>query len=506
MNHPSEEAPSLSLKQALRRANRLQAILEVAKAMAAAHSLDALLPLILREAARVVEADRCSLFILDRQRNELWSRVAQGAKQEIRVPLGHGIAGAVAQTGEVVNLVDAYSDPRFDRDWDIKTDYRTTSILCVPMRDTHGDVTGVLQALNAVDGNFDEEDTELLVALGGQAAQAIENAMLHDEIGRLFEGFVQASVMAIESRDPSTAGHSGRVASLTTCLAEATEQTPEGPFRGLHFTPEQIQEIRYASLLHDFGKIGVREAVLVKANKLYPHELDALKLRFDFARKDRQMASMARRIDAMKLRGDRAFLEIDQEENERLVRELKEIDDALEFVMQCNRPTVLAQGGFERLATLSGLSFNDSNERPQALLTAADLQVLSIPKGSLSATERREIESHVTHTYRFLSQIPWTRTLRRVPEIAYAHHEKLDSKGYPRALAPAQIPVQAKMMAIADIYDALTAADRPYKKAVPHELAVDILRKESDNGQLDKDLFRIFVEADVPKRALKARP
>jgi HD-GYP domain-containing protein (c-di-GMP phosphodiesterase class II) len=493
------------LKQALRRVDKLQAILEVAKAMAAAHSLDELLPLIMREAARVVEADRCSLFVIDRQRNELWSRVAQGAKQEIRVPLGQGIAGSVAQKGEVVNLRDAYEDPRFNRDWDTKTNYRTKSMLCVPMRDTHGEVTGVIQALNASDGAFDDEDVELLIALGGQAAQAIENAMLHEDINRLFEGFVQASVMAIESRDPTTAGHSGRVASLTVSLAEATEQAPGGPFRDLKFSTDQIQEIRYASLLHDFGKIGVREPVLVKAEKLYPHELEVLKQRFDLARKDRQMASMVRRLDAIKMRGDRAIDEIEQEENERLAREIKEVDDALEFVLQCNRPTVLAQGGFERLTGLAGLSYTDSRERPQMLLTPNDVQVLSIPRGSLSPTERREIESHVTHTFRFLSQIPWTKSLKRVPEIAYAHHEKLDGKGYPRAVASEQIPVQSKMMAISDIYDALTASDRPYKKAVPHDLALDILRKESESGQLDKELFKIFVEADVPKRALKSR-
>ncbi|MBL8913295.1 MAG: GAF domain-containing protein [Archangium sp.] len=493
------------LRQALRRADKLQAILDIAKVMAAQHNLDELLPLILREAARVVEADRCSLFILDRQRNELWSRVAQGAKTEIRVPLGQGIAGSVAQTGDVVNLIDAYDDPRFQRDWDIKTNYRTKSVLCVPMRDTRGDVTGVIQALNAADGAFDDEDVELLIALGGQAAQAIENAMLHEEINRLFEGFVQASVMAIESRDPTTAGHSGRVASLTVGLAQAAELAIGGPYRDLKFTTDQIQEIRYASLLHDFGKIGVREPVLVKAEKLYPHELEVLKQRFELARKDRQLASYVRRLDGIKLRGDRAIDEVVGEENERLTRELKEIDDALDFILQCNRPTVLAQGGFERLTGLAGLSFNDSRERPQMLLTPNEVQVLSIPRGSLSATERREIESHVTHTFRFLAQIPWTRTLKRVPEIAYAHHEKLDGKGYPRAVPGDQIPVQSKMMAISDIYDALTASDRPYKKAVPHELALDILKKESESGQLDKELFTIFVEAEVSKKALRAK-
>ncbi|MGV3622169.1 MAG: HD domain-containing phosphohydrolase [Archangium sp.] len=497
-----DDTQAASLEQARRRADKLQAILEVAKAMAAAHSLDELLPLILREATRVVEADRCSLFIVDRARNELWSRVAQGTKQEIRVPLGQGIAGSVAQTGDVVNLRDAYDDARFQRDWDTKNNYRTRSVLCVPMRDTRGDITGVLQALNAVGGEFDAEDEELLKALGGQAAQAIENAMLHEEIRGLFEGFVQASVMAIESRDPTTAGHSGRVASLTVTLAEATEMAPDGPYRELSFSSEQIQEIRYASLLHDFGKIGVREPVLVKAEKLYPHELEVLKQRFELARKDRQLASMVRRVDAVRLRGEREFAAIELEENERLSRELKEVDDAMEFVLQSNRPTVLAQGGFEKLTGISAMAFNDSREKPQMLLTPNEVQVLSIPRGSLSATERREIESHVTHTYRFLAQIPWTRTLRRVPEIAYAHHEKIDGKGYPRAIASEQIPVQSKMMAISDIYDALTASDRPYKKAVPHELALDILKKESEGGQLDKELFRIFVEADVPRRAL----
>ena len=493
------------MEQVRRRADKLQSILDVAKAMSAAHNLDDLLPLILREAARVVEADRCSLFIVDRARNELWSRVAQGAKQEIRVPLGQGIAGSVAQSGEVVNLEDAYDDPRFQRDWDAKTNYRTRSVLCVPMRDTRGDITGVLQALNAADGVFDDEDAELLLALGGQAAQAIENAMLHEEINRLFEGFVQASVMAIESRDPTTAGHSSRVAALTVELAQATEQGGGGQHKGLVFTPEQIQEIRYASLLHDFGKIGVREPVLVKAEKLYPHELEVLKQRFELARKDRQLASLTRRIDAVRIRGERELENIEHEENERLTRELAELDGALEFVLQSNRPTVLAQGGFEKLTGLSALSFNDSRDRPQMLLTPAEVQVLSIPRGSLSATERREIESHVTHTFRFLSQIPWTRTLRRVPEIAYAHHEKLDGKGYPRAVPAEQIPVQSKMMAISDIYDALTASDRPYKKAVPHEFALDILKKESEGGQLDKELFRVFVEADVPKKALKLK-
>ncbi len=503
---PPATDPSLSpLQVALRRVDKLNSILEVAKAMTVQRDLETLLPLILKEAARVVEADRCSLFILDREKNELWSRIAQGTATEIRVPVGSGIVGHVAQTGQVVNIRDAYEDPRFNRSFDVSNNYRTRSILGVPMRDARGDVTGVIQALNAVDGEFDSEDEELLLALGGQAASAIENALLNEEINNLFEGFVQASVVAIESRDPTTAGHSGRVASLTVSLAQATEAYSRGRYAGVKFSPSDIREIRYASLLHDFGKVGVRENVLVKAEKLYPSELDVLRARFELARKDRQVASWQRRNDLLRMRGEKEAAAITQEEDARLSRELKELDEALEFILQCNKPTVLAQGGFERLSTLSQLAFNDSHDRPQQLLSAQEVQVLSIPRGSLSVVERREIESHVTHTFRFLSQIPWTRDLRRVPEIAYAHHEKLDGKGYPRSVPAERIPVQSKMMAISDIYDALTASDRPYKKAVPHELALDILKKESDSGQLDAELFKIFVEAEVAKKALRGR-
>ncbi len=470
--------------------------------MTSERNLDTLLPLILSEAARVVEAERCTIFILDRERNELWSRVAMGTQNEIRVPLGSGIAGTVAQTGTIINLKDAYEDPRFNRSFDVANNFRTKAVLCVPMRSAKGDITGVLQALNAPDGEFDAEDEELLLTFGGQAAVAIENAMLNEEINRLFEGFVQASVVAIESRDPTTAGHSSRVAALTIGLAQSLEHVSSGTYAATRFTADEMQEIRYASLLHDFGKVGVREAVLVKADKLYPHELELLRTRFELARKDRQLASYARRVDAVRLGHERDFKTVDAQEHERLLKELQELDDAWEFLLACNRPTVLPRDGFERLSNIAQIFFNDAGDKPRELLRPQEVQVLSIPKGSLSATERREIESHVSHTFRFLSQIPWTRSLRRVPEIAYAHHEKLDGKGYPRAVASQLIPVQSKMMAIADIYDALTASDRPYKKAVPHIPAIDILAKEAASGQLDAELFKIFVEAKIPEKTL----
>jgi HD-GYP domain-containing protein (c-di-GMP phosphodiesterase class II) len=481
-----------------RRLEQLTSILEVAKVMASTRGLDVLLPLIAREACKVAEADRCTLFVLDREKSELWSKIAHGESSVIRVPVGSGLAGTVAQTGVVINIEDAYADPRFNATVDRATGYRTHTVVCVPMRDAAGAITGVLQALNKSQGAFTDEDVELLLALGGQAAGAIENALLHEEINQLFEGFVSAAVVAIESRDPTTAGHSGRVAALTVELAKAVEHSSNGPYAPTHFTHEEIQEIRYASLLHDFGKVGVRERVLVKANKLYPHELELLNARFEMARRDRQLRSVRRELEALR-GGER----LSPEEAERLTQELRELDEAQAFILACNRPTVLAEGGFDRLGALSHVSFEDSQGARHPLLQPEEMRRLSIPRGSLSAEERAEIESHVTHTFRFLSQIPWTRTLRRVPEIAYAHHERADGRGYPRALRKEAIPVQSKMMAISDVYDALTASDRPYKRAVPHTQALDIIAREAKEGLLDEALFQLFVEAEIARRALQ---
>jgi HD-GYP domain-containing protein (c-di-GMP phosphodiesterase class II) len=465
-----------------RRLEKLQSIVEVAKALTAERHLDRLLARVVDEAARVADADRCTLFVADREKGELWSKVAHGA-EEIRVPLGAGIAGAAAAGGAPIRIDDAYADPRFVARVDRETGYRTRSILAVPMRNTRGEVVGVLQALNRRDGPFTAEDEELLGALAGPAASAIENALLNEEIERLFEGFVQASVVAIEQRDPTTAGHSGRVAVLTCALARAVEQAPPPEWRGVAFDGAALRQLRYAALLHDFGKVGVREHVLVKADKLHPHELELVRARFELARASLENARLRARLEG---RADGALAE-----------EVRELAALWEAIVVANRPTVLAAGASARLADAAARTFVDLDGEARPLLSPHELSCLSIPRGSLSDAERSEIEAHVGHTFRFLSQIPWTRALRRVPEIAHGHHEKLDGKGYPRAAPAAAIPVETRMMTIADIYDALTASDRPYKKALPVERALEILRDEARRGQLDGALLGVFVEAGV---------
>lgn len=465
-----------------RRLEKLQSILDVAKAMTAERQLDRLLGLVVDEAAKVAEADRCTLFIADRDRGELWSKVAHGA-EEIRFPLGAGIAGAVAATGVPIRIDDAYADPRFNPNVDHETGYRTHSILAVPMRNTKGEVVGVLQALNRRDSAFSAEDEELLAALAGPAASAIENAVLNEEIERLFEGFVKASVVAIEQRDPTTAGHSGRVAVLTVGLARAVEKAPPPAWRGVAFDGSALQQMRYAALLHDFGKVGVREHVLVKAEKLHAHELELVRARFDLARAGVENERLRARL-AGRAEGE-------------LAGRARELDALWDIVVAANRPTVLPADAPGRLRAAAEQTFVDLRGETRALLTPFELACLSIPKGSLSEPERKEIEGHVQHTFRFLTQIPWTRTLRRIPEIAFGHHEKLDGRGYPRGAGAAEIAVETRMMTIADIYDALTASDRPYKKALPRDKALDILHDEAKRGQVDAQLLGVFVDAGV---------
>ena len=491
------------LEQRLR---KLGGILEAAQALTTERDFDKLLGLIVQSAARVVDADRCTLFLVDRDKGELWSKVAQGVTiKEIRFPIGKGIAGAVAATGQLINIPDAYADDRFNPAFDKQTGYSTRSILCAPMKSLDGDVVGVLQALNKLDGQpFTAEEEELILALGGQAAAAVNNALLHKEIEQLFEGFVRASVVAIESRDPTTAGHSGRVATLSVGLADVLPRAGDsaGRWKGAKLSTAERQELRYASLLHDFGKVGVRENVLVKANKLEPGELEAMRTRFETIFIQEELKAEREKVSVLLGGGPDARDKLAAIEAS-LAERQRELHGMLEFILGCNKPTLLAEGSFDRLGSIGARSYQSPFGGERALLTEGEILKLSVRKGSLTEGERKEIESHVSHTYRFLSQIPWTRDLKRVPDIAYGHHEKLTGRGYPRGLDEVAIPVQTRMMTISDIYDALTASDRPYKRAVPKDKAFDILRDEAKRGEVDRDLLTVFSEADVPGKAPK---
>jgi HD-GYP domain-containing protein (c-di-GMP phosphodiesterase class II) len=439
---------------------------------------------------------------------------------EFVMPISNrSIAGSAVLAKKPINIEDAYEIPAgapygFDRRFDEKIGYRTKSMLTVPLVSQRDEVIGVIQLINKKKDPekklltkddfedlvvaFDDRSEELLGMVAAQAGVSLENTILYDEIRRLFDGFVKASVEAIESRDPTTSGHSRRVADLTVELAKVVDAETSGPYKDAHFGREDLRELEYASLLHDFGKIGVREKVLVKAKKLYDESLALIRARFDFVARSIEADILKRKLAVLERGGPKADLErLDKEMTERRA----ELDAAWDTIEHANEPTVLAAGDFQKIEHLAQETYFDLRGEMKFLLDPSDAVALSVKRGSLTPTEYDEITSHVVHTYKFLANIPWGKAFRRVPMIAGAHHERLNGTGYPNRLRSEEIPVQSKMMSISDIYDALTASDRPYKKAVPVERAVDILEFGVKDQHLDPDLVRIFKEARVWDRA-----
>jgi response regulator RpfG family c-di-GMP phosphodiesterase len=295
----------------------------------------------------------------------------------------------------------------------------------------------------------------------------------------------------------TTSGHSLRVSVLSCGLAEAVDRTTSGPYKEVRFNRRDLKELEYASLLHDFGKIGVREEVLVKAKKLYPHQLERVRLRFDYVRKSFEAEALQRKLEVQRTGGGESELvRIDR----KLSVQIEELEQLWRMVCEANEPTVLKEGDFSRIAEFGRRTYVDASGGVRPLLEPEEVVSLQVTRGSLNEQEVEEIRSHVVHTFAFLSRIPWGKNFARIPEIAAAHHEKLDGTGYPRGLTADQIPLPSKIMTIADIFDALTARDRPYKKALPVERALSILDLEVKEGHIDGELVRIFIEAQVYRK------
>ena len=521
---------------------------QIGMALSAEHDPGKLLELILTKSREFTSSDAGSVYLVesteeaegrsllfapghkgspspdDSHRERLRFKLAQNdsvaiAFREATVEIDeHSIAGYAALTGEIVNIEDAYHLPRgvpyaINRKFDEDSGYRTKSILAVPIRNQKEKIIAVLQLINAkrdrsakLDSaqaveeqvvSFSARQQEIVLSLAGQAAVALENSQLYDSIQRLFEGFVRAAVTAIETRDPATSGHSFRVANLTVALAEAVDRAEGGVYKAVRFSRDQMREIRYASLLHDFGKVGVREEVLVKAKKLYPAQLEMIKQRFLLVRRTAENEALKSRLKYLLEKSRDEYLAARENFDVTLFHQLREIDESLEAVIWANEPTVLPEGNFDRLMQIANLHYEDGDGRKRPVLTPDEVQMLSIRQGSLDEEERLQIESHVLHTVSFLQQIPWTNELRNVPEIARGHHEKLNGSGYPYKLSAPEIPLQTRMMTISDIFDALAAADRPYKKAVSIERALEILELSVKDGELDSSLFEIFLSARI---------
>ena len=508
--------------EARRRHRQFRELNRIGIALSAEKDIERLQSFILTTMRQLTHADGASLWLkMDEEgapklflASSQNHSIDKSTYQAFKVPVDEkSVVGYTVSVGKSQSYDDAYhpppGKPMGGKSFDAQFGYRTKSMLTVPMRNYNNDVVGAVQLVNAkrkfetrltpdnVESevvSFHPDDMEMIESIASQAAVALDNKSLIDSIQALFDGFVQASVTAIEQRDPSTAGHSGRVEGLTARLARAVNEIATGKYSNVSLTDDQLKELRYACLLHDFGKVGVREHILVKAKKLMPGQLEVIQTRWEFIERSLQVKYATEKIDAMRGGNNGSTIaDIDR----KLQDEIRQLDQWIHSIISANEPTVMPEDKASTLEFLSKQTYHDMAGNSHPMLEAQEFRFLSIRKGTLDPQERLEMEAHVTHSFHFLTKIPWTPVMRGIPEIAYGHHEKLDGSGYPRGLTAEQIPLQARMMTIADIYDALTAQDRPYKRAVPSSTALDILHEEAKQGKLDGDLLDVFVTRKI---------
>ena len=415
-----------------------------------------------------------------------------------QVRMSRTIIDEVFNRKQSILSVDTLSDRHFGAQESIVAQ-AIRSVMCVPLL-LDGECLGLIQVDTSSDPHaFTEQDLEMLTGVCTETAVALKNFQLYSDIERLLDGFVRASVQAIEERDPVTAGHSFRVAGYAEQLAIAVDRSDSPGLRHLLFTKEQLREIRYAALLHDFGKVGVREHVLRKEKKLHHADMRLLEQRFQYARAclEGQAYRGLAEMHARRELGMAAFRDEKKRVDDSLREQFGRLDEFLATIRRANEPAISDGGGVPEFGPILAYEYRQSDGCAAHLLDERECSALSVPVGCLTDEERQQIQSHVADSYSFLILIPWTRDLAGVPAIAHGHHEKLDGSGYPMALRGEQISIQTRILTICDIYDALTASDRPYKKALPVAQALDLMAEECRAGRLDSRLFGVFVESGV---------
>src|SRR5437868_7813436 len=416
--------------EAHRRHRQFKELNRIGIALSAEKDIERLQSFILTTMRQLTHADGASLWLKMDQEGEAKLFLASSQNHSIdkntysafMVPVDErSVVGYTVSVGKSQIYDDAYNPPpgkpvggkRFDAQFG----YRTKSMLTVPMRDYHNDVVGAVQLINAkrrfetrlaIDNvdtevvSFQPDDVEMIESIASQAAVALDNKTLLESIQALFDGFVQASVTAIEQRDPSTAGHSGRVEGLTTRLAREITEIATGKFANVNLTEDQFKELRYACLLHDFGKVGVREHILVKAKKLVPGQLEVIQARFEFIERSVQVKYATEKLEALRSGKDGAALE---EIDGRLRQELDQLDEWVQFVVSANEPTVMPEDKASTIDFLSLPTYYDISGNPHPMLEPQEFRFLSIRKGTLDPQERLEMQSHVTHSFHFLTKI-----------------------------------------------------------------------------------------------------
>lgn len=505
---------------------QIRKLTSIGTALSAERNIERLLEMIVEEAREFTGADGGALYILSEDESELQFAIVQTESLHIRmggtggriawkpVPLqnpdgspNHGnVSAHVVITGNTINIKDVYDTDGFDfrgtRDFDAHTGYRSKSMLVVPMKNHENDIIGALQLLNARDKSrkqivsFSREFQEMTESLASQAAVALSNKRLIHNLETLMESFVHAIASAIDEKSHYTGGHVRRVAELTMTIARKINDMREGSYADIYFSNDQLKELQTAAWLHDVGKITTPEYVVDKATKLETifDRIEILRLRFELC----GLQAKLRRLNKEAL--SEAATAGEGDETESLLRE------ELRFLSEANLGSErMSDEMMDRVRKIARRSW-DLDGKTQALLTSEEVENLNIRQGTLSAKEREIIQNHAAMTHKILSQLPFPKKMRHVPEYAASHHEMLNGKGYPKGLVAAQISLQSRILALADIFEALTAKDRPYRKGKTLSDTMKILSMMVKSGHIDPDLYALFqmegIHLDYARREL----
>lgn len=500
---------------------QIKKLSDIGRALSGVYDLNTLLEMIVDQARNFTNADAGTLYIVEEktlrfkivQNDSL--KIRMGGKDGESIPFApvelneSNVSAYVALKGVSVNIPDVYNTDLFDftgpKKFDQSTGYRSQSMLVVPMRDHYGDVIGVLQLLNATNfttgdvTTFSQDYENLTESLASQAAVSITNAKLISNMAELFEAFVKVMATAIDEKSPVTGGHIRRVADLTLTMADVIHNTKEGPYKDVTFTQDQIYELRIAAYMHDIGKVTSPVEIVEKAKKLQTifDRIQFIRLRMTYISQKIRIESQNTQIELLKNGADSKKLKILEQETQAKLKEIKEIR---EFINKCNEPgEFLDDEVIDRLKEISQMTYTDDTDETQPFLTEDELINLSIRRGSITEAERKKMQDHAAVTLKMLKQIPFTKKLKNIPDFAGAHHEFINGKGYPLGLKGDEIPFEGKLMAVTDIAEALTASDRPYKKAMPLETVYRILRSMAEKEELDTALVELFIEKEVYK-------
>jgi HD-GYP domain-containing protein (c-di-GMP phosphodiesterase class II) len=518
---------------------RLEQLNEIGAALSQEKDIDHLLEKILLAAKAVTRAAGGTLYVLEPSdegpqlrfaimRNESMG-IAMGGTTGNPIPFypvhlygkdgtpnNQMVAAYTALTGKTVNIADAYTEEGFDfsgtRNFDKKTGYRSKAFLTVPMKDHQSEIIGVLQLINSMDpvtneiGPFSHSDQRLAESLASQAAIALTNRQLIIQLEELFKSFIGLINTAIDEKSHYTSGHCKRVPELTMLLAEAVNETSEGPLRNFNMTDADRYELEIAGLLHDCGKVTTPVHVVDKATKLQTifDRINLLDTRFEVLKRDLEIAALKQRIDIVR---QPSLENVDPRDRlgqiEQTLREsLRQLESDREFLRRCNvGRELMPPEEQERVTQIgTGYKWTDTSGETADFLTQDEIKNLTISRGTLTHEERETINHHIVATIKMLEALPWPKHLQHVPEYAGGHHERMDGKGYPRRLKREQMSVQARVMGIADIFEALTAKDRPYKPGKTLSESLNILGRLKLDGHIDPDLFDVFVRRKVYQR------